>query len=310
MKLATIRTDERSDAVATAAAVITEPIDFAATHPASGEALGSAILIPGVTDVGELLQYPDWRDVAESATVGVAAARSIKFGRKDLAPVVPRPEKIICTGLNYAKHVREMGRDFPDHPTLFIKFADALTGPFDDVDLPPFAQAQPDYEGELAVVIGQRAHQVSAAEALDYAAGYAIMNDYTLRDFQRRTTQFHQGKSFYRTAGFGPWLTTSDEWAPGNKASLITTVDGEVRQHDNTDNLIFSVAKLIEFCSHLYPLNPGDVIATGTPEGVGFAREPQAFLRNGQPTRITIEGLGQIENVTRLNDIEGLIQSN
>lgn len=295
MKLATIRTG----ADTTAAGVITTPLEQPQPGTALADSLGSATLIPGIDDVGKLLRHPDWRDIAESATVGVAAARSLRFRRTDLAPVVPRPEKIICVGLNYAEHIREMGREFPDHPTLFIKFADALTGPFDDVEIPAFGQAQLDYEGELAVVIGQRAHQVSAAEALDYAAGYAIMNDYTLRDFQRRTSQFHQGKSFYRTAGFGPWLTTRDEWAPGGQAMLTTTVDGEVRQHDNTDDLIFSVAHLIEFCSHLYPLNPGDVIATGTPEGVGFAREPQAFINNAQATRISIEGLGLIENVTR-----------
>lgn len=157
-------------------------------------------------DVGELLRTGDWRKAAQ------LSGEPIVFDPRDLAPVIPRPEKIICVGLNYAKHVREMGREFPDQPTLFIKFADALTGPYDDIHLPDYAQHTPDYEGELAVVIGDRAHRVGEEDAPGFVAGYSIINDYTLRDFQRATTQFHAGKSFYRTAGFGPWLTTADEW--------------------------------------------------------------------------------------------------
>lgn len=243
-------------------------------------------------DVGALLRSGDWHKAA------ALSGEPIVFDPADLAPVIPRPEKIICVGLNYAKHIREMNREAPDYPTLFIKFADALTGPYDDITIPQAMASQLDYEGELAVVIGKRAHRIPAAPALDHVAGYAIMNDYTLRDAQRATSQFHAGKSYYRTAGFGPWLTTADEWSPGNAARITTTVDGEVRQDDNTDDLIFSVAQLIEFCSNLYPLNPGDVIVTGTPEGVGFARDPQAFITDGQTTRIEIEGLGFIENTT------------
>lgn len=279
MKLATIRTPSGT----VAARVDSAP---------SPRQPGVAYAIPGYKDVGELLLSDAPLHHAERTTL------ALEFVWTDLAPVVPRPEKIICVGLNYARHIREMNREFPDHPTLFIKFADSLTGPFDDVVIPPRAQAKLDYEGELAVVIGTRAHEVSREDSLDFVAGYSIMNDYTLRDFQRRTSQFHQGKSFYRTAGFGPWLTTADEWAPGSGAMLTTTVDGEVRQHDNTDDLIFSVAELVEFCSHLYPLNPGDVIVTGTPEGVGFARDPQAFLQDKQVVRIAIEGLGHVANQT------------
>lgn len=247
-------------------------------------------------DVGELLASPDWRKAAQ------LSGEPVVFDNADLAPVLPNPGKIICVGVNYAKHAREMGRELPTQPTLFIKFPEALTGPFDDVYIPDYATKKLDYEGELAVVMGRRAHRVSVKDALDYVAGYAIMNDYTLRDYQRATTQFHAGKSFYRTAGFGPWLTTADEWAPGKAARLTTTVDGDVRQDDNTDDLIFSVAELIAFCSSLYPLNPGDVIATGTPEGVGFARGEEALLGDGSRTRISIEGLGAIENTTRFGE--------
>lgn len=247
-------------------------------------------------DVGQLLRSEDWRKAAQ------LSGEPVVFDHTDLEAVVPNPGKIICVGLNYAKHIREMGREFPAHPTLFIKFADALTGPYDDVFIPEFATRKLEYEGELAVIIGERAHRVNRNEALDYVAGYTIMNDYTLRDFQRQTSQFHAGKSFYRTAGFGPWLTTAEEWAPGSDALLTTTVGGEERQRDNTDDLIFSVAELIEFCSQLYPLNPGDVIVTGTPEGVGFARTPQQFIEDGQKVTIAIEGLGHISNTTRYGE--------
>ncbi|HHT59715.1 fumarylacetoacetate hydrolase family protein, partial [Corynebacterium stationis] len=246
-------------------------------------------------DVGALLRSGDWAKAAE------LSGEPMVFATEDLAPVVPHPEKIICVGLNYAKHIREMNREFPEHPTLFIKFADALTGPYDDIYIPEFGTQKLDYEGELAVVIGKRAHRVTQAEALDHVAGYAIMNDYTLRDIQRQTTQFHAGKSFYRTAGFGPWLTTSDEWSPGNHARVRTSLDGVLKQDDDTDDLIFSVAKLIEFCSSLYPLNPGDVIVTGTPEGVGFARGE--FIQDGQTVRIEIDGLGHIENTTHYGEL-------
>lgn len=247
-------------------------------------------------DVGQLLRSEDWHKAAQ------LSGEPVVFDHADLEAVVPTPGKVICVGLNYAKHIREMGREFPEHPTLFIKFADALTGPYDDVFIPEYGTRKLDYEGELAVIIGERAHRVTRDEALDYVAGYAIMNDYTLRDFQRQTSQFHAGKSFYRTAGFGPWLTTADEWSPGSGAVLTTTVGGEERQRDNTDDLIFSVAELIEFCSQLYPLNPGDVIVTGTPEGVGFARTPQQFIEDGQNVTIAIEGLGHISNTTRYGE--------
>lgn len=172
-------------------------------------------------DVGQLLRSEDWRKAAQ------LSGEPVVFDHADLEAVVPAPGKVICVGLNYAKHIREMGREFPEHPTLFIKFADALTGPYDDVFIPEYGTQKLDYEGELAVIIGERAHRVCRDEALNYVAGYAIMNDYTLRDFQRQTSQFHAGKSFYRTAGFGPWLTTADEWSPGSGAVLTTTVDGE-----------------------------------------------------------------------------------
>lgn len=255
-------------------------------------------------DVGALLASPDWRKAAEMS------GEPITFNPADLAPVIPNPGKIICVGLNYAKHIREMGHEAPNQPTLFIKFPDALTGPYDDVYVPDYATSKLDYEGELCAVIGTRAYQVSSDEALDYVAGYAVMNDYSMRDFQKATSQFHAGKSFYRTAGFGPWLTTPDEWSPGRGARIRTQVDGETRQDDNTDDLIFSVAELIEYCCRLYPLNPGDVIVTGTPEGVAAGMNPPRFIGDGQTVRIEIDGLGHLQATTHYGQPDSVEHTN
>lgn len=249
-----------------------------------------AVLIDDFSDAGTLLQQPNWRHVAAENGPG------IDFAPADLAPVIPRPGKIICVGLNYAKHIEEMGHDKPDVPTLFIKFPEALIGPFDDAEVPGFNADTLDFEGELAVVVGKRARHVSEVDADEYIAGYSVINDYTQRHFQKRTQQWHQGKSLEKTAGFGPWLDT--EWQPG--PAITTTLNGERMQHAPTDDLVFTPAKLVEFISHLYPLEPGDVIATGTPDGVGHARDPQRYLADGDVVRVEIEGLGAIENTTRV----------
>lgn len=249
-----------------------------------------AVLIDDFSDTGALLQQPNWRDIAAENGAG------IDFAPTDLAPVIPRPGKIICVGLNYAKHIEEMGHDRPDVPTLFIKFPEALIGPFDDAEVPGFNADTLDFEGELAVVVGKRARHVSEVDADEYIAGYSVINDYTQRHFQKRTQQWHQGKSLEKTAGFGPWLDT--EWQPG--PAITTTLNGERMQHAPTDDLVFTPAKLVEFISHLYPLEPGDVIATGTPDGVGHARDPQRYLADGDVVRVEIEGLSAIENTTRV----------
>ena len=263
MKLATIRTGSTT----TAARIIDD---------------NRAVKL-GAEDVGKLLRDGTFDEGEE-----------ITFAPEDLAPVIPRPGKIICVGLNYAKHIAEMGHEQPDVPTLFIKYPEALIGAHDDAEVPSFNADTLDFEGELAVVVGTRArHAKSGAE---HIAGYSVINDYTQRHFQKRTQQWHQGKSLEKTAGFGPWLDT--EWQPG--PAITTTVNGEVMQHAPTDDLVFTPAKLVEFISHLYPLEPGDVIATGTPAGVGHARNPKRYLANGDTVRVEIEGLGAIENTTRV----------
>ncbi|WP_026591523.1 fumarylacetoacetate hydrolase family protein [Bacillus sp. UNC437CL72CviS29] len=208
---------------------------------------------------------------------------------------VPAPGKIICVGHNYREHILEMKRELPPYPVVFAKFANTVVGPQDDIPFFPISE-QLDYEAEFAFVIGKRARNVSQAEALDYVAGYTIVNDVTYRDLQRRTLQWLQGKTVEGSAPMGPWLITSDELTNPSGLEVVLTVNGEERQRSNTANLVFSVQYLIEFLSNLMTLEPGDVILTGTPGGVGVARNPQVFLKDGDIVRIEIDQIGVLEN--------------
>lgn len=208
---------------------------------------------------------------------------------------VPAPGKIICVGHNYREHILEMKRELPPYPVVFAKFANTVVGPQDDIPFFPISE-QLDYEAEFAFVIGKRARNVPQAEALDYVAGYTIVNDVTYRDLQRRTLQWLQGKTVEGSAPMGPWLITSDELTNPSGLEVVLTVNGEERQRSNTANLVFSVQYLIEFLSNLMTLEPGDVILTGTPGGVGVARNPQVFLKDGDIVRIEIDQIGVLEN--------------
>ena len=271
MKLATLRTSDGTVAVLVGTAAATE--------------------IVGVADVGALLRLPDWRALATAASGTAHPLESIESHR--WAPVVPHPGKILCVGLNYRQHILEMGRTLPEHPTYFSKFAEALVGPFDDIELPAVSDAM-DWEGEVAVVIGAPARNLTEGQAEGTIAGYAVINDVSARDFQYRTLQWLQGKTFEHTSPFGPYLVTTDEWSTG--PTLKTVVDGETTQEVSTGELVFSPAKLISYFSQIVTLNPGDVIATGTPGGVGHARKPPRYLTNGIVLETSIEGLGAQSN--------------
>ncbi len=213
------------------------------------------------------------------------------------APVL-NPGKMICVGHNYREHILEMKREIPEFPVLFSKHPNTIIGPQDDIPLFPISE-QLDYEAEFAFVIGKRARNVSQADALDYVAGYTIANDITYRDLQRRTIQWLQGKSVDGSAPLGPWLVTTDEIPDPSGLELVLTVNGEERQRSNTANLVFTVQRLVEFLSGLMTLEPGDVVLTGTPGGVGFACEPQQFLKDGDVVRIEIDKIGVLENRVR-----------
>jgi acylpyruvate hydrolase len=214
---------------------------------------------------------------------------------KDLsyAPVVPRPGKIICVGLNYRSHISEMGRELPEYPTLFAKYPEALLGAFDPLTLPAESD-QVDWEVELAVVVGRRVRHADTATAVAAIAGYSIINDVTLRDWQYRTTEWLQGKTFEATAPFGPHLVTPDELAPDAKISCL--IDGEVVQDSTIADLVFGPVDLVRYISTILTLNPGDVIATGTMGGVGHARTPPRYLKSGETLVARIEGIGETTN--------------
>ena len=251
--------------------------------------LDGDVLIPlAATDVGELLaadgSVPD-RDGAEPVPATTA----------DFAPVIPRPQKIICAGLNYRTHIAETGRQMPEYPTLFAKFADTLMGANDDLVLPAVSE-RVDWEVELAVIIGQPVYRASTEEAAVAIAGYATLNDVSMRDWQRRTLQWLAGKMFEHTTPVGPYLVTPDEVDDAKDLAITCEVDDVVMQSSRTSDLLFSPAEIIAYASQAITLRPGDLIATGTTGGVGDARKPQLYLKPGNVLRTSVEGLGECLN--------------
>lgn len=208
---------------------------------------------------------------------------------------IPRPGKVICIGLNYRDHAAESNMPIPERPVVFSKFATSVIGPGEQVILPT-SSTQVDYEAELAVVIGRRAKNVSASRALDYVLGYTCFNDVTARDFQFADGQWQRGKSCDTFAPMGPTIVTSDAVPDPHKLSIKLILNGKTMQDSNTDQLIFGVPELVEFLSQTITLEPGDVIATGTPPGVGFARKPPVFLQPGDEMQVVIEKVGFLGN--------------
>lgn len=258
----------------------------------------TATEIDGFADVGALLNAPDWRNIAESADGTTHELNSID--ESSWAAVVPSPSKIVCVGLNYRAHILEMGRELPEYPTLFAKYPEALIGPYDPIVLPEYAAQAVDWEAELAIIIGSPARRLEEPAAQDAIAGYSVINDVTMRDFQYRTPEWFQGKTFEGTTPFGPVLVTADEYNLGTE--LSTVVDGEKMQSTTTDDLVFSPAALVSYISKIVTLNPGDVIASGTPGGVGHAREPKRYLADGMRLTTSVEGIGSITSVVVVED--------
>jgi 2,4-diketo-3-deoxy-L-fuconate hydrolase len=210
------------------------------------------------------------------------------------APVLG-PEKVVCIGLNYEDHAAEQGAPIPDEPVLFAKFANSVIGPADEIEVPA-AATKIDYEAELGVVIGTVCRAVSEADALSHVAGYMCMNDVSARDLQFSSSQWTRGKAIDTFLPTGPYLTTADEIDDPQSLSIRCLIGDEVMQDSSTSRMVFSVAELISFVSQTLTLVPGDLIATGTPAGVGFAREPSRYLRDGDGVSVEIEGLGRLTN--------------
>ena len=235
---------------------------------------------------------PDALARAKSAAASATARKSLASVK--LASPILRPPKFLAIGLNYADHVAEAGIETPKFPTVFTKLSTSVAGPFDDVHLPRVSTML-DYEGELGFVIGRRCRRVPRARAHEVIAGYLVHDDVSVRDWQMRVPQWTMGKAWDTHGPLGPWLTTADEIDPSG-LRLRTWVNGELRQDSNTKNLIFDCAAIVEHVSTVCTLEPGDVIVTGTPSGVGAAMKPMRLLKAGDVVKIEIEGLGAIEN--------------
>ena len=249
----------------------------------------------GEADVRALLERPDWAEHAAAAAGPWHALDGL-----DYAPLVPSPEKIICVGLNYRDHVLEMGNELPEYPTVFAKYAPALIGAYDDIVLPRSSTAI-DWEVELTLVIGRSIRHATPEQAQAAIAGYTVLNDVSVRDFQNRTKQFLQGKTFEHTTPLGPWLVTPDE-LPDGGWEVSTVLDGETMQRSSTSELVFTPIDLIVYLSGILTLNPGDVIATGTPGGVGHARKPPRYLTDGAVLVTSVAGVGECRNMCRLEE--------
>jgi 2-keto-4-pentenoate hydratase/2-oxohepta-3-ene-1,7-dioic acid hydratase in catechol pathway len=269
----------------------------------SGSSYGVMLDDGGIVDLGRRLgsRYPTLLAMlqADDLAAGRRAAQGQpadhRSGEIAFLPLFLEPVTIHCVGLNYAAHTAEAGMKQPDFPRTFVKVQASLVG-HDQAFEKPVLSPEFDFEGELAVVIGKAARRVSQAEALDHVAGYTCFMDGSVRDYQLQRT-LDQGKNFYRSSSMGPCLVTSDEVGPLDRLTVTTLVSGEQMQHSAFDKMIFPVPKLIEYLSAITELRPGDVIATGTPEGVGFKRVPPRYLQSGDSVEVVVERVGLLRNV-------------
>jgi 2-keto-4-pentenoate hydratase/2-oxohepta-3-ene-1,7-dioic acid hydratase in catechol pathway len=244
-------------------------------------------------------RYPTLRSALEPGVldeirrVTTDAQPDHKLSELLFLPVIPNPNKILCAGLNYRSHVAETGREMPTKPSMFSRFTDTLLG-HGDAMLRPTVSVQFDYEGELAVIIGRAGRHVPPERALDYVAGYTCFNDGSVRDFQK--ISITAGKNFPASAPLGPWMVTTDEIPDPSKLTLATRLNGREVQRSTTDLLIYSVPTIISYVSDFTTLEPGDIIATGTPEGVGHKRTPPLWLKAGDEVEVEISGIGTLKN--------------
>jgi 2-keto-4-pentenoate hydratase/2-oxohepta-3-ene-1,7-dioic acid hydratase in catechol pathway len=256
-----------------------------------------------VLDLGAALgrDYPDLTSLLASGNLSVVKnalvqqTASLDYDSLTLLPVIPNPGKIFCIGLNYDDHVKETKKEKTVSPTVFTRFAESQVGHRGDIPLPP-ESAKLDYEGEIAIVIGKPGRRITEEAAWDHIAGYACYNDGSIRDWQTATSQWIPGKNFWKTGGFGPWMVTSDEIMPNQEMTLVTRLNGQEMQRTTTSLMIHSIPRQIAYISSFLPLNPGDVIVTGTPGGVGAKRNPPVFMKDGDIVEIEVDTIGVLKN--------------
>lgn len=242
--------------------------------------------------------HPDLKSVLAAGAMQellAAVGERVALDKLSFEPPVTHPEKILAVGMNYMVHIKEMGREPPDYPAVFIRYPDSLVG-HGQLLVRPKVSEQYDYEGELAVIIGKPARYVAAAEALNYVAGYTCLNDGSIRDFQRHGSQFTPGKNFPCSGACGPWMVTADEIPDPSVLELTTRLNDAVVQQSPISDMRFSVPDIIAYCSTFTTLQPGDIITTGTPGGVGAGRSPQVWLREGDRVSVEINGIGVLKN--------------
>jgi len=264
---------------------------------ADGKELYGAVRGDGVVTLNDIVGRPTLRTALASgamATMRKAAAEREPDHKLDaikFLPVIPNPRKILCAGVNYRAHAAEVGRELPKQPSMFIRFTDTLVGHDGDMIRPKISDNF-DFEGELAVVIGKRGRHIAAERALDHVAGYTCFVDGSVRDYQKFSVT--SGKNFPGTGPLGPWLVTTDDIPDPSRLTLTTRLNGQQVQRATTDQLIYAIPQIVAFCSDFTALSPGDVIATGTPEGVGHGRKPPLWMKPGDALEVEISGIGTL----------------
>jgi 2-keto-4-pentenoate hydratase/2-oxohepta-3-ene-1,7-dioic acid hydratase in catechol pathway len=270
---------------------------------ADGKELFGAVSGDGIVTLNDKIGQPNLRSALGAGAMDTMrkAAKDLKPDRKlagvTFLPVIPHPEKILCAGINYRSHAAETGRELPKQPSMFVRFTDTLVGHGGEM-IRPNVSDNFDFEGELAVVIGKAGRHIKPERALDHVAGYTCFVDGSVRDYQKFSVT--SGKNFPGTGPLGPWLVTTDEIPDPSKLTLMTRLNGKEVQHSPTDLLIYSIPQIIAFCSDFTALSAGDVIATGTPEGVGHSRKPPLWMKPGDTLEVEITGIGTLR--TRIAD--------
>ena len=271
------------------------------------ETWGALVGPDAIVDLGKAMpQYPTLTDYIASGAYLKASAdvankpADVRLADITFLPVIPKPEKIVCAVRNYMDHHQEvlaagMHRELSQEPPIFLRVWRSQVAHGQPIICPKVSDSL-DWEGELAVIIGKEGRNIAEADAFDHVAGYSCYNDGSVREWQFHAKQIASGKNFEATGGFGPWMVTADEIAPNQQLKLVTRLNGEVVQSSHTGHMIFSIAKLISYASTIFTLVPGDVIATGTPAGVGWSRKPAWFMKPGDVCEVEIEGIGTLVN--------------
>lgn len=281
-------------------ALLLQAVEYESTTDAAITASLNGPLPPSISVIeilnkGDELLFDIKEALTRTTNLIASSPHKIDLERVHFEIPTPGSQKFLCVGRNYLEHIKEAGKEVPGDPVIFTRYEDSFVA-HKKAMIRPISSTAFDWEGELAVIIGKKCHHVSVDNALEVVAGYSILNDGSLRDYQNKTQQWTPGKNFLRSGSYGPYLVTADEIADPQDLQLDTTINGESVQSANTELMIFNIATVISFITEWTELNPGDVIATGTPAGVGGMRNPKWFLKDGDKVVVTIGGFGELAN--------------